>query len=109
LEIPKFEFKRFKPSRALITKAEAVLLHLIDFVPPDASVFVCLSKKLKNQYNCLIHVKAPDAQFVQNISANDPTRAIDHVTQKIKDEILSWKLENLVMVEPSFWNFKEVK
>ncbi len=109
LEAPKFEFKRFKPSQALLRKAEAVLLHLIDFIPSDAAVFVCLSKKLKNKYNCLIHIKAHDTQFVQDISAEDPTSAIDSVTQRIKDEILRWKVENLIIEGPSFWNFKEVK
>lgn len=108
MEIPKFEFKRFKPSQALIRKAEAVLLHLMDFIPPDSAVRVCVSKKLKKYY-CLIHIKANDTQFVQDTSAQNPLSAIDRVTQKIKDEILSWKVDNLVMVEPSFWNFKEVK
>jgi hypothetical protein len=102
------EFKKFKPKRSLSVHVQAVILQLVDFVPAGATISAYISK-LKKKYQCLIQVITPSSRFVENVLAEDPDLAIDMVSERMKVEMQNWRLEQMAMDEPSFWDFKEVK
>jgi hypothetical protein len=106
--MPTIEFKKFKPSSDLAIHAEAILLQLADFVPTGAVIYAYVAK-LKEKYRCFIQVSSQSDRFAQDFSSTDPIHAIDEVSEKLKQEILNWKVDHLKINQPSFWNFKEVK
>ena len=106
--MPTIEFKKFRPTLDLSIHAEAIMLQLADFVPTGAEIHAYVAK-LKEKYQCYIQVVSQSQRFVQIASSVNPVHAIDDVSEKLKKEILGWKLDHLNVNEASFWNFKEVK
>jgi hypothetical protein len=106
--MPTIEFKRFKPSSDLAIHSETILLQLADFVPTGATIYAYIAK-LKEKYQCYIQVISESDRFVQNALSVNPVHALDDVSEKLKNEILNWKLDHLNVNEASFWNFKEIK
>lgn len=103
-----FQFTQFKPSRELARSTEGLMFQLADVVPPETSVSTKVSR-VKKRYLCLVQVKTPHAQFMENATCANPVTGIGKVGDKIKKDILGWQVDHLTVNEPSFWNFKELK
>jgi hypothetical protein len=106
--VGQFNFRRFTPSKELVSFSKGILSQIVSLIPVDSALMATVTK-VKDEYMCRLEVFSAAGEFVAETSANDPMLAIELVDEQIADQMLGHKTQTILKNLNHFWLFDRNK